>query len=1116
MPSDSPLDLFISHRSTERERVRPLVAAMEVRGVRVWLDERHIDDFTPDIRERIREGLGRCRALLALATAAWWQSRACQWELTAAAVAGEALGEGVTGRLLIVNLGGDLADVPDVLRRARIFSAETLDVEPLADAIAARLAKLDDRTLVSGMERPRPPHYLRLAFDAPRFIGRLGALWELHGTLEERGVAAVTGQIATERSVVRGMGGMGKTMLAREYASRFGAAWPGGVVVLNAKLSLTFQLTLLLTELERPIPKRPDVGTLAERDALYLVRLRVAVRSAMRTRVLWIVDDLPETPEPDDIDLWSCPTEAGATLITTRSSRWSRHIHTVELDVLPQSEARELLWKRTGRPWAALSDEARQQSDEVLRALGNQPLAVDIAGALLLQEGIRWVLQTASDPQRFDEQAEDLDEDLPTGCARSIRALLRVSISRLPEQGRDLLRAATLLASAAIPNTLVDAALTGLGWDERGSIQARRRLRSESLARVEGGFCDVHPIVRRAATLVCADEHRQEMLAEEMEHWLVLQIAPVARVATRHDEIQALLPHAEHLGGQLHEGTGRLPIWTAETYRLAGDYTRSKRLGTSLLAARRARFGLTHSDTLTAMNNLAGTLQAMGNYQESRALQEEVLTTRLAAAPEASDTLLSMNNLAQTLYAMGELKEAEELQSTALAAQRRDLPPGHPHLLSGMGNLALILQARGDRDAARELFETVLAFREKALGEGHPDTLRAMNNLAAHLHAAGDLSRAGAIEVAVLKVLTESLGEGHPDTLRAMNNLAQTVTTAGRYREGLALQEAALAGRRRVLGDLHPETLTSINNLGTILSRQGEFARARALQVEVLEVREQTLGIEHPMTLTAMSNLATTLWSLGDSAQARQLEETILRIRLASLGPEHPDTLTSMNNLASTLWSQGEFEAARALEESALRTCRQVLGPEHPNTLTSMNNLAQTLAGLGDLVGARKLQEPLLETQRCLFGPTHPHTLSSMNNLSQTLQALGEVESAHALLVEGLEQQRLLLGAEHPNTLATMQNLALVLSQRGELEEAYDIQNTVFAVRSRSLDPGHPVLLMSCWSLFVTLMRLDRPAPPDVLHPLLALAAADPSTLSSDALRDIHQLLQPLRGIKPG
>ena len=59
-------------------------------------------------------------------------------------------------------------------------------------------------------------------------------MWHIHDALHAGDVALITGARGDALAHVTGMGGIGKSLLAEEYALRFGAAYPGGVFWLRA------------------------------------------------------------------------------------------------------------------------------------------------------------------------------------------------------------------------------------------------------------------------------------------------------------------------------------------------------------------------------------------------------------------------------------------------------------------------------------------------------------------------------------------------------------------------------------------------------------------------------------------------------------------------------------------------------------------------------------------------------------------------------------------------------------------------------------------------------------------------------------------------------------------
>src|SRR5207245_4288919 len=70
-------------------------------GLKVWFDENEISDFA-SITNSIEKGLAQSKALLAYYSSNYPYRRACQWELTAAFIAGQLEGD-PRRRVLVIN-----------------------------------------------------------------------------------------------------------------------------------------------------------------------------------------------------------------------------------------------------------------------------------------------------------------------------------------------------------------------------------------------------------------------------------------------------------------------------------------------------------------------------------------------------------------------------------------------------------------------------------------------------------------------------------------------------------------------------------------------------------------------------------------------------------------------------------------------------------------------------------------------------------------------------------------------------------------------------------------------------------------------------------------------------
>lgn len=979
-------DAFFSYRRKDRDRAMPLFSALARAGIRVWRDESDLSDFDP-ITPAIRNAIAGSKALIAFYSADYSLSRACFEELSIAWLAAQQSGELPYSRVLVVNPETGFDHIATVLRDQQSipWPQDSSGLADLVSKIRAHIAPLTG-TLHQAIIPVRPQHHPLALMPAPRFIGRTRELWDLHGQLTADRMSIITGVFGRTASQVCGMGGNGKSMLAREYAIRFGPAFPGGVFWINAYGNDDSKGPL--NDASREALRCDQIRVFAQQSGVEIEGLKPEqIETAFWERLkevgqrcLWIVDDLPSGFSVQQIEgHWAAQWDGASTLITTRSTEYGSMGSTINLHTLTETEALLLLTCRR----LPQTHEERAAAYEIVRRLGFHALAVEVAGSFL-GKGFKTY---AGYLEAFDQPDSDavefgarIREVLPTGHERSISSTLMRSVRMLGPAGLAFLELASALAGAPVPVSLVEAAFRQwpapcpdvvMGIDEADSL---------GLSRCEGDDArSVHTLVSRAVQryAVRNDSSGAWLRARLTALRALFEVLPDAVVDVRwHTEIRREMAHARHLiASGLNDGaTTNVGQCVARHDFESGDYGSARRIYQQVLEAVRSLLGAEHSETLTMMNDLAVAMRAQGDLAGARRLLEQVLQgRRQVLGAEHAHTLATMNALAETLNAQGDLAGARQLHEQVLEVFRRLLGLEHRHTLAAINNLAGTLMAQGDSTGARQCYEQVLEAVRRVLGAEHPDTLTAMNNLAEAMRTQGDLAGARQLQEQVLEARQCLLGAEHPHTLTAMNNLAAILRGQGELARARQLQECALGAFRRRLGTSHPDTLRMMNNLASTLGGEGDLEGARQLQEQVLEAFGRLLGREHPDTLMTMNNLALTLRRQGDLASARQLLEQVLLARRRVLGPEHPDTLAAMNNLAFTLRDQGEMASARQLLEQVLQACRRLLGAEHPRTLAAMINLATTLKDEGDLASAQRLEAHVLEAVRRLGGVGHAY-----------------------------------------------------------------------------------------------------------------------------------------------
>jgi len=685
-----PYDIFLSYPHADTKAVALLVNALRKLGVAVWFDEHEIGDAQA-ITASIIEGLGASRMLVAWYSQPYALSRPCQWELTAAFLAAQQEGD-VGRRLLVINPELGAAHIHPIELRDRKFLEAMADPADLARRIAGRLVHAAGRI---GDIRPlqAPPWHGVRRTGSNRFVGRVPDLWKVHSGLTASDVAIITGKPAGGDLVqVQGMGGIGKSLLAEEYALRFGAAYPSGTVWLSAA--------------------RPDGAATKEADAaldqqVYGLALRFnlpvqgqdppTVHAMVQAYLgkgppyLWVVDDLPTDATAETLRRWLAPSGNGRTLVTTRSTRLDGNGVIHPLGILAPEEAFQLLTARQ-----ALQDEEETAvAETIVKALGYYALALDVAGAAVLSLGYAGFLDELRSPDAdMLELAKELSNELPNGHQTDIAATLLQSIRRLNDDGTRVLQLASLLAPEPIPSVLISAILTRLtGSEATGKRQALLGVRAaaaEALAELSGpDEVIVHVLVGRTLRFHApAPDAVREAAVDALN-----DVMPRVEDIRNHAALRGMIGHARVLSASPDDAASiTLLRWLA-------------------------RFDLERGAYGTAVDE----------YRQALSVTRRVL------GEDHPDTLASMNNLAQTLSRQGDLSAARGLAEQALAAQRRVLGEDHPDTLISMGNLAATLSSQGDLGAARELQEQVLAVMRRVLGEAHSDTLStlaSMNSLA--------------------------------------------------------------------------------------------------------------------------------------------------------------------------------------------------------------------------------------------------------------------------------------------------------------------------------------------------------------------------------------------------
>jgi len=820
------------------------------------------------------------------------------------------------------------------------------DTRGLVLELARHLAldEQETRQLLEASLTALSPHWLVPLPRNPFFTGREEILEALHAQLHVEHVVALTQSYA-----LRGLGGIGKTQIALEYAYRHALEysaifWIDAETIVHVMSSLVRIVELL------QLPARQEADQ---------QRIMAAVQRWLSTHNQWLLiwDNV------EDLELLHRllpPTRHGAVLITTRQQALGTLARGMDLTPMGREEGMLFVLRRgkvlepeatNGRMHQlAVSMPAEYAAAEKLVAvMGGVPLALDQAGAYIEETGC----SVSTYLQRYEQQrARLLDRrgilggDHPNSVAATFLLASR-QIEREQSAAADLLHVCVLLHAEAIPEELfVEGAaylgpeLASLATDPYQFDQAIAVLRSLSLVQrqPETRTLSMHRLLQEVL--------RERMSEPEQAAWLRRVIAALNAVFpdVTHEawgQCERLLPHVLTVATAIPDCAGDRAL--AEALRKAAAY-----------------------------------LCCRARYEQAEPLYHRALHIgNKIWGPEDPQVAYPLCGLAYLYYEQGRYQQAEPLYQQALQIREQVLGPAHPDVACTLQGLGMLYWKEGKYEQAKLLYQRALYIQEQAKGAEHTEIAHLLNDLAILCVEQGKHEQGERLYQQALSIWERALGANHPDVAMPLNNLADLYIEQGKYEQAEPLCEQALRIWRQALGAEHPEVAYPLRHLADIYMEQGKYEQAESLYREALHIWEHALGPEHPNLAYPFHGLAMLFARQGKYEQAESFYKRALHIWEHALGPEYPRVAHPLNNLAALYTAQGKYEQAEPLFQRALTLREQHFGQHHPEFAQTLHDLAIFYQKQGSLSEAKSLTKRALEIRSRSLGDAHPKTVAT-------------------------------------------------------------------------------------------------------------------------------------------
>ncbi|MHC4475661.1 MAG: tetratricopeptide repeat protein [Planctomycetota bacterium] len=667
---------------------------------------------------------------------------------------------------------------------------------------------------------PPPPdahiiHNLPYGSIGKLLKGRTKPLQKLQKQLAAAKPAAIT-----QPATIHGLGGVGKTRLAVEYALRslndktYTAAL---FVTADSVFSLNTNLAALASPnlLNLPEFNQPDQGIIVE-----------AVISTLSRRTDWllILDNVDDDPTRQHICAELLPRLiTGRLLITSRLSNWPPDIADLPVTKLNTKDAASYLRSST-KAKRAETKRDNNLSEQLAETLDGLPVALEQAAAYIKRTHITFT-KYMEEFEKSRAQTLARYEQL-VGYDSPVLFTWSSTQARLTPVAHCILRLASFLAPEPIPTALFESQTDSL-------------TKAIDILRQEEFHQEIQPLD--------SGLDLREALAE-LADWSMINLAHDSFTVHRlvQDAVRLTIP------SDLQKS------WTELALNIVGGYipdepepqdVRSWPLWVAVephvtcIIQKAASFNIPEP-TGWLMNSLGLYLQQRVRFDEAEYLVRRVLALNEELLGHTHTTVAAcLNNLAQLYQATNRLKEAEPLMLRALKIDEASLGKDHPEVAIELNNLAQLYNATNRLKEAEPLMQRALKIDEVSQGKDHPDVAMDLNNLAELLRETRRFEAAEPMYKRVLEIWGKSLGKDHPQVAIALNNLAMLYRDTNRLKEAEPLMERHLViflQFTRRTGHPHPHLDTAIKNYTALLMQLGHTqdqitARLKRLAPEIFQ-----------------------------------------------------------------------------------------------------------------------------------------------------------------------------------------------------------------------------------------------------------------------------------------
>ncbi|MDT7808606.1 MAG: hypothetical protein QOJ70_2419 [Acidobacteriota bacterium] len=623
-----------------------------------------------------------------------------------------------------------------------------------------------------------------------------------------------------------GLGGLGKTQLAVEYAYRHSDDYPNGVIWLNADQDIDAQLVELA---ERARWIAPEVE---HKFKLEVARQRIQSYSDC----LLVFDNLETLDAVRDY----LPRQGVEPHILVTSRTEQTGFISVALDPLDEELSLRLLTQEAMQEPTGETEKGAAR--EIVEALGGLPLALELAGAYLRNRPVGWAQYRdllrhdfkSAVPYKFyggGGTRHDADlyatlrmsEEVVAGEPLLVEILDVLTWSGSSPMGYSLLQ--SLLGTPAI------AALT----DALGLGCALRLLKKTPAA----DSYAIHRLVReerRSSTTPSDRPDWVDTVCQRLSKWFGDAREEFTTMLLFEAELDHLNAWHENASAYASHHTCRLTWLQAYPPHQRGDFKESKRILEKAIQLFEKARPEDYELEVNLLHDLGIIEYKLGDYTLAFDYVQKALTVAQELFGEDGRQTAKEHSAISGAYSgKYQYKRGLEHAQKALAIMRSIGNESPDNIVEALNQAAIAYRGLSNYKEALKHWEECFEIQKASYGLQHPNTALLLNNLGLIYGDMGDNDNALKFSLDSLNTVRELGMDSRPEMLAPLNNIGTIYARQKQYELAREHLETCLILSKTLLGDLHQGTVTTASNLADVLYLSGHPVEAFRLLEEYLQ-----------------------------------------------------------------------------------------------------------------------------------------------------------------------------------------------------------------------------------------------------------------------------------------